>query len=209
MRIYHQCGHNTVWNVSSLEDDSAGHGLIVSPVNIPSDKLADRISQELRNTSFLDPQFYRPQDNKNYLETYTFFPANVLDGFNTTNFQSVADTVATECLKFQHLLDFEYSIIPTRYYEHLPQEYLTELSNLFVDPFLQARERLGISKPTLLTVIVRDPQLEDGLLRNELLSWITGFSEIAGVYVIFENSETSKQIKNPDHLVQVLSLIHI
>ncbi len=85
MLIYHQCGHNFVWNVQSLQDDGAGEGLIVSPVNVEADKISERIPTGILESSWMDPQFYIPNDSKNKLKTYPFFPGNVLENFDTSD----------------------------------------------------------------------------------------------------------------------------
>jgi len=41
MFVYHQCGHNTVWNIDSLESEQVGDGLIISPVNIDAEKITE------------------------------------------------------------------------------------------------------------------------------------------------------------------------
>jgi hypothetical protein len=209
MRVYHQCGHNYVWNIQSLIDDEVGNGLIVSPVNIEKDKIAKRISEEIRAASWFDPQFYLPYDSKGKLETYPFFPANYLDGFDTEAYEDVAHQVASECLKFQDSMGFGYLVIPTRYRKELPENHLEQLQDLFVTPFLEEYQRVGSVKPLLLTVIVRPIQIADGSARDEILSWITGFQEISGVYLIFDNEFQSKQIQDPAYLANAMSFIHI
>ena len=114
MLIYHQCGHNFVWNTRSLLEDKAGDGLIISPVNVEADRIRDRIPHELLSNSWMDPQFYLPDDSKSKLVTYPFFPANVLDSFSTADYQSCAFEVAKACLTFQHNLGLKYLVIPTR-----------------------------------------------------------------------------------------------
>lgn len=51
--------------------------------------------------------------------------------------------------------------------------------------------------------------VEDKDKLDELLNWMTGISNIAGFYLIFENNFTSKQIKNFDYLTKVLFFIDI
>ena len=89
MLIYHQCGHNFVWNVRSLEDDGVGEGLIVSPINVKADEIPRRIPSEILESSWIDPQFYLPNDNKKKLKTYPFFPGNLLENFSTSDFERV------------------------------------------------------------------------------------------------------------------------
>ena len=39
MRIYHQAGHNTNWNLESFIDDDSGDGIIFSPVHYRKSQL--------------------------------------------------------------------------------------------------------------------------------------------------------------------------
>ncbi len=114
MQIYHQCGHNFVWNKQSIQDDGVGEGLIISPVNIDADQLRKRIPDEILELSWLDPQFYRPKHKKGFLKTYPFFPGNVMDEFNTSDFSDHADEVANQCLEFQNGHGLKYLVIPSR-----------------------------------------------------------------------------------------------
>lgn len=207
MLIYHQCGHNFVWNIQSLTEDSAGHGLILSPVNVEANRIRERVPAELLPDSWIDPQFYLPHDAKTKLATYPFFPENVMETFNTEGFEGHAYGVAKECLAFQHELGLRYLTIPTRYFDDLPPTHLEQLSVLFVEPFLEAKQQLGLSEPALITVIVKPLHLEAGVLRDELLSWATSFPEITGVYLIFDYNFASKQIKQPAYLAGMLRFI--
>mgnify|MGYP003298760501 CR=1 FL=1 len=51
--------------------------------------------------------------------------------------------------------------------------------------------------------------IEDQDKLDELLNWMTGLSDIAGFYLIFENNFISKQIKNFDYLRKVLFFIDV
>lgn len=207
MLVYHQCGHNFVWNLQSVEDDAAGEGLIISPVNIEADRIRDRIPEALLRSSWLDPQFYVPHDAKNNLATYPFFPGNVLEHFNTGDYEDHAYDVANECLRFQSGLGLRYLVIPARYFDDLPDRYLEQAQSLFVDPFLSAHRKLNLEESILLTVIVKPIHLEDGPARDELLSWITGIAAIDGVYLIFDNDVYTKQIKDAAYLAGMMRFV--
>ncbi len=207
MLIYHQCGHNFVWNTQSFIEDGAGDGLIISPVNIEADRIEARIPPELLSASWIDPQFYLPGDSKSKLVTYPFFPANVLDGFSTADYLDHAFEVAKECLTFQNNLGLKYFVIPTRYFKDLPDGYFEQLDSLFLEPFIRAKYELGLSKPLLQTVIAKPIHLEPGTPRDELLSWATSYAEISGIYLMFENNFYSKQIKDPVYLAGTLRFV--
>src|SRR5699024_5894108 len=74
--------------------------------------------------------------------------------------------------------------------------------------FIAEHSRIDGAPPLLLTVIVKQIQLEDGLLRSELITWITNYSKIKGVYLIFDNDFYTKQIKEPEYLANQLLFIH-
>jgi hypothetical protein len=98
-------------------------------------------------------------------------------------------------------------VIPTRYFDDLPDAYLEQLDALFVRPFIDAHREAGYDVPLLLTVIAKPVHLEDGLQRDELLSWATGFSAINGVYLVFDNDFHTKQIKEPAYLAGQMRFI--
>jgi hypothetical protein len=207
MLIYHQCGHNFVWNVQSLQEDRTGEGLIISPVNVESDRIRDRVPEALLTTSWLDPQFYIPHDAKGKLASYPFFPGNVMEQFTTADFEDRAFEVARACLDFQHNLGFRYLVIPTRYFDDLPENYLEQLHSMFVGFFIEARRELGFMRPLILTVIAKPLHIEPGTSRNELLSWATAYEDISGIYLIFDNNFYSKQIKDPGYLAGALRFV--
>lgn len=128
-------------------------------INVASDRIRERVPKELLVKIWLDPQFYFPHDNKGKLATYSFFPRNILDDFTTTGFQSQAPKAATECLAFQHSLGLGDLVIPTGYFEELPGNYLDQLSSLFVEPFIDAKQELGLTQPLLLTVVASPSNL--------------------------------------------------
>lgn len=209
MRVYHQCGHNYIWNINSFEEDNVGDGLILSPINMSAESITGRISQETLSKSFFDPQFYLPYDAKQKLEGYKFFPANVVDEKTTSAIGENIDTIAQDCIDFQIGLGLQYVVIPTRYYESFTNNTLDEISTLIVEPFIKSYTTSGHTNDLLLTSIISQGQLEHEDSRDELLSWITGFSEITGIYLIFANAFTTKQIIDPGYLTKVLGFIDI
>lgn len=155
----------------------------------------------------MDPQFYLPDDNKGKLATYPFFPANVIEEFSTADYESHAFEVARECLAFQHDLRLKYLVIPTRFFEDLPDNHLEQLKSLFVEPFIKAKDELGLTQRLLLTVIAKPPHIEPGIVRDELLSWATSYEDVSGIFLILDNSFYSKQIKDPEYLADTLRFV--
>ncbi|GAB4036695.1 hypothetical protein [Spirosoma jeollabukense] len=207
MKVFHQTGFRHKWNISSFETNSVGDGLIYSPVNVKSSDI-EKLDLSLRETSFLDPQIYLPSENKGMLETYSYFPVNIVDNFNTVDFSEHYGKLASECVSFQLKNNFEYIIIPARYYEEIPSSYFEQQFEYFINPFCEYIRLNNIDKKILLTVIVKSIMLTDKQKREDLLNWITGIQNIDGIYVIFENSFTSKQIKDTNYLYSALIFIN-
>lgn len=208
MRVFHQTGHNYKWNLDSLVSDSAGDGLILSPVNIEKDKVK-ALSSSVLERSFFDPQYYLPTDVKGKLATYDYFPSNMMEEFSTIDFETISIKSAKLCISFQVNNKFRYIVIPARYYDTLPSDYIEKQNQQFIIPFLEAIQDIGSKSPVLLTVLVKQEQLMDEAHRNLLLNWITGIKDITGVYLIFENNFLSKQIKDTQYLFNALTFIRI
>ena len=79
MKVFHQVGHNYKWNIDSY-NDGCGAGLILSPVNMESDKLL-ALPEATRRNSFLDPQMYLLGTERASLGSYPFFPATLRQVF--------------------------------------------------------------------------------------------------------------------------------
>ncbi len=207
MKVYHQLGFRYNWNIDSL-NNGVGDGVIFSPVNIEAEKI-QRETLSLRQSSFLDPQVYLLSDAKPTLTSYPYYPGNIKIDFNTDDLTEYNKRLAELCINFQLECDFQYVVIPNRYYEEMPSKFYELSLENFVYPFLEYKNLKGIDKPFLLSIIVKQVMIEDENKRNELLNWLTGLPEIVGVYVIFENRFTSKQIKDFEYLKNVLAFIQV
>lgn len=207
MKVYHQVGHNYKWNIDSY-NDGCGEGLILSPVNMESDKLL-ALPEATRRNSFLDPQMYLLGTERASIGSYPFFPGNIKAGFSTTDLATSNTQIAKLCTDYQVQAQMKYIVIPTRYLDATPTKYLEQMMSGFVIPFLDYKEQKGISIPYLLTVVVKQSILTTVELRDELLNWMTGIQGIAGFYLIFDNDFHTKQIKDFDYLWNALFFIHI
>ncbi len=85
LRLLHQVGHNSNWNIESFEIDYCGDGLILSPLH-QAIGTVERLRVETRAASIFDPQFYLPSSRKTKLLSYPFFPEQVDGGFQTSTF---------------------------------------------------------------------------------------------------------------------------
>ncbi len=208
MKVFHQAGHNLVWNLHSLEKDGAGDGIIFSPVNDGPARIGS-LSTEIRAKSLIDPQFYVPASGRGKLQEYPFFPSSVLDEFTTVDFETVCWDVASQCVNWQVESGFSEIIIPVRYYSDLPSDYFEQMLSCYIEPFIASAERFGYDGKILLTIIVKSSQMADSEQKNLLLNWVTGIPGIDGVYLIFEHSSPNKQIKDPVYLSNCLSFISV
>lgn len=208
MKLYHQTGFRFQWNIQSLLEDNSGDGLILSPVNIASDKIFE-LSDELKSKSYFDPQFYLPKEAKSELSTYDFFPANLVDNLKTSDFDDIKEELARKCIDFQINNNFEYIIIPTRYYDEVSSVSYEQLMSYYIDPFLNYYKKLTTETKILLTFIVKQAHIMNNENFDFLLSWLTSLDDVSGFYLIFENNFTTKQIKDPNYLFNVLKFIHI
>jgi hypothetical protein len=205
MKVYHQTGFRLNWNIDSFQQN-VGDGLIFSPINIDADKLI-QLDYGLKETSFLDPQLYLLNEAKGTLDTYPYFPGNIKPDYSTPDLDNSNQILAQLCIDFQLKNDFEYVVIPTRYYVDNPTTYFLQTGDYFVSPFIEYIKVKGIKKKILQSVIVKTIMLTDEEKRNETLNWITG-QQIDGVYLIFEDNATGKQIKDFEFLFNALKFIH-
>jgi hypothetical protein len=207
MKVYHQTGFRYNWNIDSFRQ-LIGDGLIYSPINIDADKLL-QLDNSVKKTGFLDPQLYLLNEAKGTLDTYPYFPGNLKPDYATPDLENSHLQLAQLCVDFQLQNNFEYIVIPTRYYVDNPTSYFLQSSDYFVIPFCDYLKQKGIKKKILLSVIVKTIMLTDEEKRNETLNWITGHLNINGVYLIFEDNFTSKQIKDFEFLLNALKFIQV
>jgi len=196
MKVFHQAGHQTIWNLESFREDNTGDGVIFSPVHFASERLELTVEQEIKEVSLFDPQFYVPDSQKSKLHSYDFFPEKIMNGFSTNDYEAVAYEAAKLCLDFQVRNDFESIIIPARYFPELISDYVTQQKKHFVDPFLAAVERENIDKKVFLTLPMTAMMLMDEEFKTNLLNWVTAYPEIDGVYLLVNFNEPTKQLQN-------------
>jgi len=189
-------------------DQNIGDGLIYSPVNVDADKL-NGYDEKYKKSSFLDPQLYLLNEAKGTLDTYPYFPGNIEPDFSTPDLDESQLKLAKLCIDYQQGNDFKYIVIPTRYYEDNPTNYFLQSSDYFVEPFCTYLKKNSVDKPILLSVIIKSIMLTDADRFNQVLNWITSHQNINGVYLIFENNFSTKQIKEFEYLLNALKIIDI
>ncbi|TKJ43759.1 hypothetical protein CEE36_03470 [candidate division TA06 bacterium B3_TA06] len=208
--IYHQLGHNAVWNFESLEEDGTGEGFIISPRHIPQSKV-ESLDHHEKARAIFDPQFFLPRVPLGKLSTYDFFPHQVVESvFDTSDYEGEpAERSADSCVDFQRMNNFRYIVIPTRYMSGMPTDFQEQQTALFVGPFLDAVEGHGVSeeKEILLQLVLNSDMVKDEQYSADILNWVTGIPRIKGVYLIVECIPRSKQIKDIDFLYSLLKFV--
>ncbi len=208
MKILHQAGHNTSWNIQSLRD-GIGDGIIVSAVHEKFDRVC-QIEHDIRAVSLFDPQFYVPDSPKPKLATYNFFPSALLDEFSTVDYAMVAAEAAHKCIEFQINQDFDSIIVPSRFYPDLVPGYANLQKIFSVDAFLRVIAASRTNKRIFVTLPVTSSMIsgDNHTYRNHILNWITSYPQISGVYLVNSFMESTKQIMSYDKLMAHMTLIH-
>lgn len=208
IKLFHQCGHNTNWNIDSLVDDKCGDGLIFSPVHRKHDDVEGMKKQDKANSIF-DPQFYLPNSQKTKLQTYPFFPESISpNSFATGDFTLVALEAARKCIDFQLSNHFSRVVIPARFYDQMYPDYIERQNGYTVTPFLKALSSKNLRKPVYLTLPLTSHMVISKIFRTQLLNWVTSFPEISGVYVLATPyDEGSKQIQSEEFLFQYMDFL--
>ena len=207
-KLLHQIGHMFKWNLDWLSDHSENQGIICAARYMGPDKIGE-LDLQLKRRSLFDPQFYVPGSSIGKLSEYEFFPDVIADGFETANYAtSNALGSAEKCVTFQVENEFESVVIPSRYREGTPTDFIEAQSDMFVEPFLQVMSSKQYSKPILLQLIVNDAIIKDERMQNSILNWLTGIKEINGVYLISNVRRPNKQIKDINYLVGMLNFIN-
>ncbi len=206
MRVLHQAGHNTVWNIDSFLKDGTGDGLIFSPVHSDSNKIT-RLDESIKKCSLFDPQFYVPNSQKAKLQSYSFFPESIMDGFQTSDYQAIAHKSAKLCLDFQIEEDFQSIIVPCRFYEDLLTDFIDRQKAFTVEPFLDELADRPTDKDVFISLSLTSSMIVDKRFRNDILNWVTSYQEITGVYLQVDFGERLKQVHDYEKLNSYIEFV--
>ncbi|MDD2468850.1 MAG: hypothetical protein PHI97_33180 [Desulfobulbus sp.] len=198
MKIFHQAGHNTIWNISSFQD-GIGDGVIFSPVHYAERNIAT-VDDGVRQGSLFDPQFYMPESQKSKLHSYDFFPDKIMNGFKTVDFCNVAQMSARLCLEYQERSGFSALIIPCRYHQDMITDFIDQQVKFTVDAFLAELPSYRGEKLVFLSLPLSIAMVRDQKYRTEILNWVTSYPEIDGVYLQVNFEERTKQVHDYDKL---------
>ncbi len=205
MLIFHQAGHNSVWNEKALAQN-VGDGLIISPVHWDFDKVSN-FDPAIKKVSLFDPQFYVPDSQKTRLNTYHFFPENFMKGFSTNDYAAVAYDAAVLCVDFQLENKFRALIVPARYYNDMLTDYIEKQRVFSVEPFLNYIEKKNIKRDIFLTLPLTASMIGDKKYRVQLLNWVTSYPQITGIYLLVTFDESLKQICTYQKLLDYLNFV--
>lgn len=206
-KIYHQLGFRYNWNLEYIGENNTEEGVICAP-RYMSPNFIQSMPESLIKKSLFDPQFFIPDSKRGSLVEYDFFPQNIANGFDTFDYSPTqAFESAIKCVDFQAATNFEKIILPVRFVEANPSDFIETQNELFIEPFLKAYSKLKPSQPLLLQLVLNGSMITDIEFRSMLLNWITGMSEIQGVYLIPKVERTNKQIRDIDYLVDILRFI--
>lgn len=206
MLIFHQAGHNSVWNINALKQ-GIGDGLIISPVH-NSISTVRSLSPSTKSNSLFDPQFYVPDSQKTKLNSYHFFPENYMKGFSTDDYIAVAYDAAALCVDFQVSNGFRALLVPARYYGEMLTDFIEKQKVFSVEPFLSHIAKKKIKKDIFLTLPLTASMMGDKKYRVQLLNWITSYPEITGIYLLVNFNEQSKQICAYDKLIDYAAFMN-
>ena len=209
VKLFHQCGHNTNWNVDSFTKDKCGEGLILSPVHKKHEDV-QKLDKNIKTQSIFDPQFYLPNSQKEKLKTYPFFPETISpDSFSTGDFPLVALEAAKQCIEFQVQNRFSRIVIPARYFDQMYPDFIERQNSYTVHPFLKALQHKKVQKPVYLTLPLTSHMIMSQIYRTQILNWATSFPEINGVYIIAAPpDEGLKQVQSEEFLFSYMSFLH-
>lgn len=209
IKVYHQCGHNDIWNYDIYRDDSVGDGFIFAPKMASINKLS-KFDKGFLQKSFFDSQFYCPTSTEKKFSQFDFFPNIITDGYSTNDFQELAYISADKCIDFQVEHRFEFLLIPTIVYEETPSNYIDTIRQLYIEPYISKINKLkDNNKKVLLSVVIKDTQLTDSDYIHKLLNIITSYTEIDGIYLVPMFYGVSKRIKDIDYIYNMLCFIEI
>lgn len=198
INVYHQVGHNATWNINSYEDDNCGDGLILSPVHQAFNSI-ERISLNTRKASIFDPQFYLPSSEKPKLMQYDFFPGRITEGgFSTIAFESIVKDAANKCVNFQREMKFRRITVPTRFLDQMHDDYIDRQRAFCVDAFMN---EISQDEEICLSLAVTGAMICDKRFRTRVLTWITSYSNVEELYLIYSVPRDTKQIYDTELLV--------
>lgn len=224
IKIYHQCGFRYNWNIDMYREKCIGTGFILSPINMEKCNLSNMEDEEIEK-SFFDSQFYALGITKQQYLSYGFL--DYID--NLTDFTEDREYIAKRNIDFQNSINFEYLTIPTIDFSLLSNDNIFEsvytnlfgtsidesgnnslnlLRELIIRPFTDYIKTIETTKKVLLTVVFDEEIAKNNDRFNELITIITSYDIIDGIYLISKCARSYKRITNIQFLLKIMELIN-
>ena len=224
LKVYHQCGFRYNWNIDMYREKNIGTGFILSPINMEKCNLSNMGDEEIEK-SFFDSQFYALGITKQQYLSYGFL--DYID--NLIDFAQDREYIAKRNVDFQNSINFEYLTIPTIDFSLLSNDNVFEsvytnlfgtsidersnnslnlLRELIIRPFTDYIKTIGTRKKILLTVVFDEEIAKNNDRFNELITMITSYDIIDGIYLISKCTRSYKRITNIQFLIKIMELIN-
>lgn len=225
IKVYHQCGFRYNWNIDIYREKNIGSGFVLSPINMDKSFLSRMDDSELES-SFFDSQFYTLGITKEAYLSYGFL--DYID--NLLDFAKDREYIAKRNIDFQNSINLKYLTIPTIDFDLISSDNIYEnvYSNLFgneydgstnnnlsimnemiIKPFTNYIKTIKTDKKVLLTVIFDENIAKNKDRFDELITIITSYDIIDGIYLIPKCSRSYKRIVNIQFLLKTMELIKI
>lgn len=225
VKIYHQCGFRYNWNIDIYKTKNVGDGFILSPKDMEKNFLASMEDGDI-SKSFFDSQFYGLGLMSSQYLTYGFL--DYVD--NLSDYAGERNTIAKKNLDYQNSINLKYLTIPTidfdllnddnifdnLYLELFGKNYngcennnLNLLNELVILPFVEYIKTIDTDKKILLTVIFDEEIAKNNDRFNELITLITSYDAIDGIYLIPKCTRSYKRISNIQFMLKIMELIHL
>ena len=222
--IYHQCGFRYNWNFEIYKKNNIGDGFILSPKDMEKEFISKMEDEDI-SKSFFDSQFYGlGLLNTQYL-SYGFL--DYID--NLSEYAKNRKTIAKKNIDFQNNLNIKYITIPTidfdllndsndidnLYIELFGSDYdgtennnLDLLNKLVIEPFIEYTNSITTTKKVLLTIIFDEEIAKNNDRFNSLITLITSFDIIDGIYLIPKCARSYKRISNIQFMIKIMEFIN-
>ncbi|MDD4188093.1 MAG: hypothetical protein PHX04_05010 [Bacilli bacterium] len=224
INIYHQCGFRYSWNLDICRDKNIGDGFILSPKDMEKNYLASMEDGDLAR-SFFDPQFYALSLMSSQYLTYGFH--DYIE--NLSDYSKERLSIAQKNIDYQNSINIKYLTIPTidfelqnvdefdsLYLELFGTVYdgndgnnLDLLNELVIKPFTEYIKTISTNKKVLLTIIFDENTAKNNDKFNELITLITSYDVVDGIYLIPKCARSYKRISNIQFLLKIMEFINI
>jgi len=225
IEIYHQCGFRYNWNIDIYKEKNIGDGFILSPKDMEKNFLANMEDEDI-SKSFFDSQFYGLTLMSSQYLSYGFL--DYVD--NLSDYAEERKTIAKKNIDYQNGIKLKYLTIPTidfsllnddnifdnlylklfgETYDGNESNNLDLLNELVIKPFVEYIGTIDTEKKVLLTVIFDEEIAKNNDRFNNLITLITSYDIIDGIYLIPKCARSYKRISNIQFMIKIMELINL